>query len=149
MKESKFYGKILPAHPEIAPILKKIRKKYDIPLIIPINPETNKRELSENDFDWKRIRKTLEIEIRKIPDLLPPVLADMRRYLKAHKTLPPEPKFTEFANKKLKNDVTILYHGFVNLYNIVCDNLAAPYQNVSDKTYTVISDNLLDFLKKW
>jgi hypothetical protein len=36
MKESELLGRLLPGHPDIIPIIEKIREKYQIP---PINPE--------------------------------------------------------------------------------------------------------------
>ena len=149
-KEPKFLGTILLLNPLIFPILEKIREKYDIDEVSPTENGLRERLLKdidqEQESDWKAVRHELENEIRAIPDLLPPEFAFYHKIFEAGKTLPPEPTFTEPATEKLKADVTILYHGFYNLYNFVSTYMVSPWQTAIDKCFTDITDNAFEFL---
>lgn len=150
MKEANFLGTLILQSPLMFSILEKIREKYGIDEIDPTRDGLRERLLEdmENDqeIDWHAVRQNLEKEIRNIPDLLPPEVALFHKMIEIKNALPPEPTFTEPITDKLKIDVTALYHGYVGLYTVLADNLAAPFQTVIDNCYSAITDNALEFL---
>ena len=149
-KEAKFLGTVLVLSPLLLPILEKIRDKYGIEEISLTEDGLRKHLLKSIEYnqevDWEAVRQDLEIEIRKIPDLLPPEFAFYHTLLKDAKNMPPEPTFTEPATEKLRADVTELYHRYFRLYKFTADNIAAPWQTAIDNCFTDITDNALEFL---
>ena len=70
MLESKLLGTLLPSHPDLFPILERIREKYLIPEIPPDDDELIEI-LSANEIDWQAVRKEIEQEVRTNENILP------------------------------------------------------------------------------
>lgn len=63
MHEAKLLGSLLPAHPDIQPILQTIRKNYGIPAIIPGDDSSREYSLSGDTIDWVAVEKELDFRI--------------------------------------------------------------------------------------
>jgi hypothetical protein len=150
MKEARFLGALLLHGPLLYPIIEEMKEKYDIPDVEAGRDALKQRLLEsvedDDTVDWEAVRKELEKEIRSIPDLLPPGLADFQKIIQARNTIPPEPTFTEPITDKLKSDVLTLYHAFVKLFFLFSDNLAAPWQTAIDSCFSAIVDNAFELL---
>ena len=64
MHETSLLGSLLPAHPDIQPILQTIRKKYGIPTVIPGDDSSKEYSLCGNKIDWDSVEEELESRIR-------------------------------------------------------------------------------------
>ncbi|MBI3338682.1 MAG: hypothetical protein HY022_00915 [Chloroflexi bacterium] len=145
-RTEKVLGKVLPVVPGVSKLLADIRKEFNIPLIEPGDRLEDFIE-SEDEIDWKAVRKELEARLRKLPDILPRELARYQKAMDAKKKLPKTLRFTEPITQKLKIDVRMLYKGFVKLYSLATDNLALPWIKAADNFFTAATDNLIEFLK--
>ena len=70
MKEARLFGKLLPTHPDILPVLEEIRENYNIKDIKP--EDDSLKELLEFglDIDWDAVHAEI-LERLKESDLLP------------------------------------------------------------------------------
>ncbi len=75
MQASKLLGALLPAHPDIQPILQTIRKKYGIRDVVRGDDSSRQFSVSGDDIDWDAVREELDFRIRFMSNLLPPELA--------------------------------------------------------------------------
>ncbi|MCB9109614.1 MAG: hypothetical protein H6634_00035 [Anaerolineales bacterium] len=150
MEERKFLGTILIHSPKLFPILEGIIDKYDIPEIEPANDGIRERLLAEleaeNEIDWEAVKADLDTEIRNIPDLLPPELQYMHNLLEGKDTLKLEPEFTEPITKKLREDVTNLYHMYVNLYISYANTIAMPFKGAIDNYFSGLVEVSYEYL---
>ena len=55
LKEAQLFGKLLPTHPEILPILEEIREKYQLPEISPQDDSLKILVRYELELDWDAI----------------------------------------------------------------------------------------------
>lgn len=68
MKESELLGKLLPGHPDILPIIKNIRDKYQIPEVDP-EDDIGAILLTRDDIDWEVVKQDIDAQVRDLPFL--------------------------------------------------------------------------------
>ncbi len=145
MKETQFLGTLLPSHPDIRPIIQKIREKYGIPEIVS-SDGLKEILLFDHEIDWEAMRRDLEKELRQLSGLLPPELALYHKIIELNENLPAEPTFTEPITEKLKADVLSLYHAYVHVHGLLSNIVASPWKTAIDNIFSGTADNLLEFL---
>lgn len=66
MKETELLGKLMPGHPDIFPIIKTIREKYEIP---EVRPEDDISEilLTRDDIDWDAVKQDIDAQAKEFP----------------------------------------------------------------------------------
>lgn len=65
MKESELLGKLMPGHPDILPIIQKIREKYQIPEVRP-EDDIDEILLTRDDIDWEAVRQDIETQVQSV-----------------------------------------------------------------------------------
>ena len=70
MKEAQLLGKLLPTHPDILPIMREIRDKYQIPEISPHDDSLKELLRYGLEIDWETVHAEI-LEKLKGKDLLP------------------------------------------------------------------------------
>lgn len=147
MQESKLLGTLLPAHPDIQPILWTIRQKYGIPDVIPGDDSSREYSLSGDIIDWNAVREELDFRIRFESNMIPPEVARIQMMVEARKKLPEFLTYSEPITPKLKEDVDMLYKQYLQLYDFLVMNLATPFQIAVDGFYSAAIDGLFEYLK--
>ena len=83
MKEFELFGHLLPSHPDIFPILQKVREKYQIPEIRPEDDGFIETLLTEYEIDWHEVRQEIEQELKASDAWIP---EGIRKIYKGAKT---------------------------------------------------------------
>jgi len=65
MKETQLLGKLMPGHPDVIPIVKNIREKYQIPEVRP-EDDIYAILLTRDDIDWEAVRQDIEAQVRNV-----------------------------------------------------------------------------------
>ena len=148
MKETQFLGDVLVESLLGNDIIERVMEKHKIYDVRRMKDGLKQRFLHEVDqeTDWKAVRQDLETEIKGVPDLLPPELASMQKMLELKKTFPRELTFTDPVTDNIKTNVIALHKLTILLIDLVSDNLASPWQTAIDGCYSVITDNLFEYI---
>ena len=132
MHESKLLGTLLPAHPDIQPILQLIRKKYSIPDLSIGDDDSRELLLAGHNIDWKAAEEELDFRIRHLSNILPPDLAEVQRMIDGRKKAPKKIKFDEPTTPKLRKDIYVLYNSFLRMWDKVIE-LSTFQKQASDR----------------
>jgi len=137
MKETQLFGKLLPSHPDILPILEEIREKYQIPEISPYDDSL--RVFLEYDLEigWGDVHGEI-LERLKETDLLP---EKTKKFYNATKNMQVNPFYDpEFENvsEEFRNGIKIIIESFVKNYE--------PVINAIDGMYREFTNLCLEFL---
>lgn len=67
MNEAELLGEPFPSHPDVIPIIKNIREKYQIPPIDPEDEDITELLLTNYEIDWEAVRRDIETQVKNIP----------------------------------------------------------------------------------
>lgn len=137
MLESELLGTLLPTHPDLFPIVEKIREKYLIPEVSPDHDELTEILLA-NDIDWQAVRRDIEREVKANEDLLPASIKKI--YDESKKLDNTDFNFPELEplSEETRQQVIIALKYLYHLLSLSIPSL--------DEFYTTISDRLFEYL---
>jgi hypothetical protein len=138
MLDSSLFSTLLPSHPDLLPILKNIREKYNIPEIGPDDDGMKEILLSDKDIDWQAVHQEIEVLIRNIPEFLPHPIKSILTF--SH--LEDEPVLLsglEEVPEEIRNQINALIAALVS-------QIFDPLFFKVNEFYKVLSDSLFEFL---
>lgn len=138
MKEAELIGSLLPSHPDIIPIIKEIRKKYNIPEIYTEDNELLEILFLDEVINWKQIREDIEAQIRTKPDLIPEQLANVSRFFNNEDVEPPELKNRSDVPDDIRNLLTNSYAFLRSIFK--------PVDSQLEEFYSALTDRVIEFL---
>ncbi|KAA3646277.1 MAG: hypothetical protein DWQ07_08635 [Chloroflexi bacterium] len=134
MKETKLFGKLLPANIDIQGILKKVRKKYDLPEI-ELGDDPMESYIG-HDLDYESIYREIEEGVQKIEWPMPESFKAL--YL-AHKTGKITlSKAAEDASEELQNEIKILMQGYIQILIPTFTRIDAMIEQTTNYAFTYL-----------
>ena len=132
MLETQFYGKILPSHPSIKPILLDVRQKYKVPEIEPGDNGFRVLLEYELEIDWKAVHAEIMQRLKDIPDLIPEKARD--GYLKFKKFIgkPFDDPELKKVSKSFRDGVLMIVDYFIKMYQPQAEKIDGFYQTLTD-----------------
>jgi hypothetical protein len=138
MKETELFSSLLPSHPDLLPIIKRIREKYNIPEIDPDDFGMKEILLSDNDIDWQSVLQEIEVQIRNIPELLPSSIKPLLKFIHAENQPLIFSNFEEVP-EELRNQLNALMA-------VLVSQIIEPVLGKVNEFYKAVSDSLFEFL---
>ncbi|MBI5963982.1 MAG: hypothetical protein HY863_10940 [Chloroflexi bacterium] len=136
--EAQVLGNVLSSHPDILPIIRDVREKYNIPEITAEDSALLDILFSDESIDWETVRKDVEERVRTTPTLV------SDEYLKIYKLFDNDDN--EPPELKNRNDVPedirkILIDAYALLRGIL-----KPIKEQIDQYYKVLIDRIIENL---
>lgn len=138
MREDKLFGKLLPSHPDLLPILQRIREKYNIPEIAPGDETLAEILGAENEIDLEALHQDIESELRKIPELLPEGTDAIYKILQG--------KEENNLNSPGLDELSEETRSIINALMMLLVSFLEPFRFAIDGFFTALADNLFEFL---
>jgi len=138
MLETQFYGKILPSHPDIKPVLLDIRKKYQIPEISPNDNGFKILLANDLEIEWEAVHSEILERLKDIPDLLPEkTRSAYLQYKEFQRKGLVDPEL-DTISEKLRGNINALFDLFMKIYQ--------PTAEQFDSFYRVLTNHCVEFL---
>lgn len=138
-REEQVIGGILPAHPDLAAIISKMREKYPaLRDVMPEGGDLTDTILSDAEVDWEAIRNDVEAEVRRAPELIPEHLMTFYLALKDQEEEPREVR----GRVDIPGDIREAY---VKAYQMI-RGLFKPVEATIDKYLDITVDRVMEFL---
>jgi hypothetical protein len=138
MEINKLLGKLTPAHPDLIPIIKTIREKYDIPEMEPGEETLAELLGGKAEIDYETMRADIEDELRQTPDLIPKETQNLINLLVL--------KENNYEGLKDLEEMTPqVRDSFIALLNLV-SVFIEPFGYAIEKLYQSLSNNLFEYL---
>jgi len=138
MHINKLLGQLTPAHPDIIPILKTIREKYNLPEIAPGDDTLAEILGGENEIDLKVLHQDIETELRNNPDLLPSGTDNIFRILQAKD----ENNLELPELKELSIEIRESFQALLEFVFMIFE----PYRTAIDGLFSTLADNLMYYM---
>ena len=130
---------LLPAHPDFQPILKKFRKKFNLPDAGIFDREYANQIFSELDIPWETIKEEIKTEIENIPDLWPQSMQNLFKSFQANPKAKTDPDaFIDTLNIE-QEEIRSFMKGMYGQYFV-------PLWEKVDEFVTTTTDLLLIYL---
>ena len=130
MKEARLFGKLLPTHPDILPVLEEIRENYNIKDIKP--EDDSLKELLEFglDIDWDAVHAEI-LERLKESDLLPEKAKDAYNSYHKVKTIGLVDPELDKLSEEFKNGLIFLIDLLLKQYEPIFASFDAVFQKIA------------------
>jgi hypothetical protein len=130
MKEARLFGKLLPTHPDILPVLEEIRENYNIKDIKP--EDDSLKELLEFglDIDWDAVHAEI-LERLKESDLLPEKAKDAYNSYHKVKTIGLVDPELDKLSEEFKNGLNFLIDLLLKQYEPIFASFDAVFQKIA------------------
>ena len=130
MKEAQLFGKLLPTHPDILPVLEEIRENYNIKDIKP--EDDSLKELLEFglDIDWDAVHAEI-LERLKESDLLPEKAKDAYNSYHKVKTIGLVDPELDKLSEEFKNGLNFLIDLLLKQYEPIFASFDAVFQKIA------------------
>ena len=138
MKETKFLGTLMPAHPDLIPIVEMMRKKYNLPEISPDDDPITEIYLGDEIIPLKDFHGEIELEVQKTVTLLPPKIADFYVRAKTLLAKPVKMRKYNFLSKALKKALLDYYD--------LARKMAVFFTDLLDQQFAIIADMLYAYI---
>ncbi len=132
MLETQFYGKILPSHPDIKPILLDVQEKYGIP---PISADDDGlKVLLEHHLgiNWNAVHSEILERLKDVPDLIPEKTRNgylaFKRFQKKGLV---DPELKKMSSEFRKN-INLLVDSFIRIYEPTFESIDGFYLTLTD-----------------
>jgi hypothetical protein len=135
MKEAKFLGNLLPAHPDIIPIVKAVREKYNLHEVNPEEEPIEEIYLEDRIVPFEEFRQEIMSQILENLDSLFP-----ENFVKTYRTAKATSEAKEFTDidqfsEKQKPMIESFFQLMKNLMQPVYSALNAQIESITDMLY--------------
>ena len=133
LKEAQLFGKLLPTHPEILPILEGIREKYQLPEISPQDDSLKKLVQYELELDWDAIHAEILEKVKETNFLSEKAKKAYNSYHKMKSLGLVDPELDKLSDEFRKN-LDALLDLFLKQYEPIITSFDVFFQKITSNS---------------